>query len=446
MVNTSKYYGVYRGVVEDIKDPDERKRYRVRVVPVYPDTIPVDHLPWAEACFFGGKGFGDLPHWDVGDLVWCAFEGGDRRLPVIVGGWLSQYTGTTDIPMEVVADYETTQVRWIRYDRDGNKILMSPLAEESGIYIESGENKIEVRQKDDTILIKSNQRIMVEAPTVELETTTLNANVEGNMMAFVQQEATIRGTDRVSLQSANNVFIGRYEDPVSGALLPNTTPEVSIQATSGVEVIASDTPDSPSTGTTGTIDVDASQDITVDTPTNIVVTGDQSVNLTSSALVQVDAPTVQVNATGTEGVINLQSTTTINANADTSVNVTAGSDVVVFAEDNARLTAKDITIVGSGDISMTGGGDMTVRQQGTGATKLTVEGTVVDLSSTAGPMTIKTPPGARLDISSGQVDLTGSGDLRMAFDGSITAFSRAGMEFSTLGSMTFSASEFINIG
>ena len=80
------YSGLYRGLVVDNIDPQQRMRLRVNV----PSTGA--QMAWAEACLPAGPSATGNAHANsasalppVGSGVWVAFEGGDSNFPVWVG-------------------------------------------------------------------------------------------------------------------------------------------------------------------------------------------------------------------------------------------------------------------------------------------------------------------------------------------------------------------------
>jgi len=78
------FYGKYRGIVTDNRDPLMTARIRARV----PDVLGDDESGWAMPCApFGGSstGFFALPAKDSG--VWVEFEHGDPDYPVWSGCW-----------------------------------------------------------------------------------------------------------------------------------------------------------------------------------------------------------------------------------------------------------------------------------------------------------------------------------------------------------------------
>lgn len=82
------FHGNYRGIVEDVEDPMNVGRVKIRVMSVYDDLDTVD-MPWAIYAdpFMGGsknKGGFFVP--DLGDTVWVFFEQGDHMQPVYFAG------------------------------------------------------------------------------------------------------------------------------------------------------------------------------------------------------------------------------------------------------------------------------------------------------------------------------------------------------------------------
>jgi hypothetical protein len=73
---TTQFFGVYRGIVEDIKDPENRRRLKVSL----PALLGEEKM-WAEPCIQPGLQL--MP--EVGDIVWVEFEAGDPSLPVWIG-------------------------------------------------------------------------------------------------------------------------------------------------------------------------------------------------------------------------------------------------------------------------------------------------------------------------------------------------------------------------
>jgi hypothetical protein len=85
---SEKYFGKYRSVVKDNKDPEKLGRVRVSCEGVYGSYLS----PWATPCFpFAGFADGGCV-WvpPVEAMVWLEFEEGNPRSPIYVGGYFAK--------------------------------------------------------------------------------------------------------------------------------------------------------------------------------------------------------------------------------------------------------------------------------------------------------------------------------------------------------------------
>ena len=94
------FYGKYRGVVTDNKDPLNIGRVRAEV----PDVMGEHQSGWALPCApFGGDGMGFFALPKVGAGVWIEFEQGDPDYPIWSGCW---WGSKSEIPGEWQSDSE----------------------------------------------------------------------------------------------------------------------------------------------------------------------------------------------------------------------------------------------------------------------------------------------------------------------------------------------------
>lgn len=370
--------GIYRGVIEDLEDPELRKRYRVRVVNVHPAAVETPHLPWAElGGGFGGQTFGDIPAYEVGDEVWVMFEAGNRRFPVVIGGILNFSGGLTPLPPEQTGnDYPETQKRWIRVDRAGNKIEMSPLDEELWVRIVTPDGSfVKVSAADGSITLSAEGRVRLVAPNVQIQATE-ELNIETpKLIADVSDECTIRGGDTVNIRGASVVNIGEYTPPDATGLgaIPETTDLVSIKAVNMVKIESADLIDVDSGGelqvsSVGKITVhgDADMDLTLDG--NLLLDVEGNVNADIEGTLTIDAAQkiliegqtdIEVNAQANFLITNAGSTFDINAQA--ALNLHAGADMSIDAD--ATLTidaAAALDITCSASMSLTAQAQLTL--------------------------------------------------------------------------------------
>lgn len=83
--DNTRYFGKYRAIVTDVKDPDNMGRIRAKVPAVYGDGEASD---WAFPVVpFAGRDYGLFLLPEVGDSVWFEFEGGDIEHPLWTGCW-----------------------------------------------------------------------------------------------------------------------------------------------------------------------------------------------------------------------------------------------------------------------------------------------------------------------------------------------------------------------
>ena len=91
------FFGKFRGVVSDNRDPLFMGRVRAKVPDVFGDD---NESGWAMACApFVGKGQGFFAVPDVGVGVWLEFEHGDPEYPVWTGCW---WGSMNDIPQDAL--------------------------------------------------------------------------------------------------------------------------------------------------------------------------------------------------------------------------------------------------------------------------------------------------------------------------------------------------------
>jgi phage baseplate assembly protein gpV len=306
--------GVYRGIVEDVEDPQKRFRVRVRVATLHLHTTPVVCLPWAEvSAAFAAPGAVDLPHYERGDRVFVLFEGGDSNNPVVVGSWIAARGGLSDIPTDITQDYSNTRRKWSRVDRVGNMVEMSEVPSELHVRLKSGKATITITQKDDSIILKTTGAVTISGEQVSVSSAhaylsakditlsavdasnpllpkgTLNLFSNRDLNIYVNEVAQGGATDA-------QINIGQYVDKgqlTSGGIpAPHQSPKVNIFS--------------------ALVNIGQYDSLTLYPTTTVVLAASANVHLKSSALVSIAAPAVSI--TGSLAIDgNTTSTGTITA-------------------------------------------------------------------------------------------------------------------------------------
>lgn len=112
-----EFPSIYRGIVEDNRDPENLGRCRVRVPSVHGKLdYSIELLPWARPIVSSAvhiaKGVVNIP--DIGDIVWIFFEGAVKDFPIYIGGAYSRDLLPIDIN-KVILHSEGESM--ISYDR-----------------------------------------------------------------------------------------------------------------------------------------------------------------------------------------------------------------------------------------------------------------------------------------------------------------------------------------
>jgi hypothetical protein len=177
-----KLHGIYRGVVEDNNDLDQRGRCRVRVYGVHSSVslasstegIPTAELPWAEPVFGLIEGssteYGVFSVPVVNSHVFVFFENGNHMLPRYFGS----APAATDFPTELATGYP-----------------------DNIVFKTHGGHLIEI---DST---EGNERLNVQHPTG----TTVLMDKDGNLTITVTNDhtVTVTGNSNINVTGVCNI-------------------------------------------------------------------------------------------------------------------------------------------------------------------------------------------------------------------------------------------------
>ncbi|SHN53000.1 hypothetical protein SAMN05660350_00448 [Geodermatophilus obscurus] len=140
----SDFYGKFRGVVTDDRDPLTLGRLRARV----PDVAGEAEIGWAMPCVpFTGNGSGMFVIPSIGAGVWIEFEHGDPEYPIWVGGW---WGSAAELPPVLLA---APHAKTVIVTAGGHSIVLDDTPGSGGITLQTG----------------SGQRLALSATGIELD-------------------------------------------------------------------------------------------------------------------------------------------------------------------------------------------------------------------------------------------------------------------------------------
>jgi uncharacterized protein involved in type VI secretion and phage assembly len=168
-----RYYGKYRGIVVNNTDPTRRGRLEVLVPAVMGDQ-PVWALPCAP---YGGANVGlyMIPEPDTG--VWVEFEAGDSSYPI----WVGCYWGDGQVPNNEHGVKATPPLKMIRSQK-GLIITLDDEQQAITLSDSDGSNLVTIEVQNGKVTIKGTQRVVVDAPQVELVENATHPVVFGDQL------------------------------------------------------------------------------------------------------------------------------------------------------------------------------------------------------------------------------------------------------------------------
>jgi len=199
-----RWYGIYPGLVSDIKDPNGTGRVKVKL-PWVPDTGSDHYEVWARvATLMGGNNRGSWFIPDVNDEVLVAFEGGDPRRPYVLGGlW-----NGTDSPPQSMDGAGQNNLKVLR-SRNGVKITLDDTSGQENCIVETpggqritwhdGPGSVEivdsngnfVRLQPSGITVNAAAKVTVTASMMEVSASMVTVNAGMSRFSGVVQADTV---------------------------------------------------------------------------------------------------------------------------------------------------------------------------------------------------------------------------------------------------------------
>lgn len=182
-----RFWGKYRGIVQDIDDPENLGRIRAEV----PEVLDTEVSPWALPCTpYPGpdQGWHAIP--PVGAGVWIEFEGGDPSRPIWVGGWWPRGDAPTD-------EKGGTAKPARKIIKTGSGLLLSldDDAHTATLSDRNGNNLVTLIVDQGQVKVKAQAKVVVEAPQIELVEGAPHPLVFGdNLLQYLNQLVQVFST------------------------------------------------------------------------------------------------------------------------------------------------------------------------------------------------------------------------------------------------------------
>jgi uncharacterized protein involved in type VI secretion and phage assembly len=192
------HYGVTAGIVTNIKDPTSLGRVKVQ----FPGLSASQESAWARVVAMGGGGtHGNVFLPEVNDEVLVAFEDGDTRTPVVIGGLYGK-TKSMPGPFATVVDSGSGTVvkREIR-SRLGHTICFldgtSTDKKAIELALADGTNKIHFGSDKTTVTVKSGKNL-----AIKVGTTSITVAAGNGALTIQAATITIQAKSQLQLKGA----------------------------------------------------------------------------------------------------------------------------------------------------------------------------------------------------------------------------------------------------
>jgi uncharacterized protein involved in type VI secretion and phage assembly len=182
-----RYFGKYRGIVDDNQDPNSLGRIRARVEEVLHDVVSGWALP---ALPYSGPGEGSWTIPPAGAGVWIEFEAGDVSRPIWSGCWW----GSDQRPKNQDGTEATPSLKIVRSEK-GLMVSLDDDGQTISVSDEDGSNILTIEVQPGKITVKGATKAVVEAPQIELVENATHPVVFGDdLIQYLNQLGQIYQT------------------------------------------------------------------------------------------------------------------------------------------------------------------------------------------------------------------------------------------------------------
>ncbi len=200
----ARWYGVFPGVVVDLRDPDGQGRVKVRL-PWSPDSGGAAYEAWARlATLMAGRGRGSWFVPDPDDEVLVAFEAGDPRRPYVVG---ALWNGA-DTPPEKMDGGGRNHRKVLRSrrgvlvvldDAEGHESFLVETPGGQRVTLRDGPASVEVLDSNGTsvrmtasgVTVTTSGKLSLTAQSVDISAATVNVNAAMSTFCGVVKADTV---------------------------------------------------------------------------------------------------------------------------------------------------------------------------------------------------------------------------------------------------------------
>ena len=209
-----RFFGKYRGLVKDNRDPTGRGRLKVIV-----EAVMGDEEIWALPCMpYAGNNMGTymIPEKDTG--VWVEFEAGDPSYPI----WVGCFWADRQAPKNERGTKAAPPLKIIRSQK-GLLVTLDDKQQVITLSDEEGSNLVTIEVEQGKVTLKGAQKVVVEAPQIELIENATHPVVFGDKLL----------TYLTKLVSAYQLHTHGPSSPPSTAFPPATSDLISTRVKSG---------------------------------------------------------------------------------------------------------------------------------------------------------------------------------------------------------------------